>query len=314
MSVLILSTAANQHANAIQNALGSNGIDFLRFNFDPEINNSIGLSSENNGPVFINGRLIQPEEVSGIFLHHPFPQHLKYQGSDLLDSSLRAAGWRNALDWFEETFKNAIWINKPSHSRGSASILSQLNTASAQGMRVPRTLLTNDIELMRTFAVKNKKIILKCGALPGVNLEGYRLLTHLVNSSEITTQELEPSPCLFQEYIEKKFELRIHVIGDQIHACKIESQKSSHTQIDWRNYRISETPHFPFEVEESLAYACIAITKKLGLTVGILDIIITPEGEAVFLECNSQGHWLWIEELTKMPITQSIAKLLSKNN
>ena len=220
MSVIILSTTDNQRANSIQNEFENDGTTFLRFNFSSSHQAVIGFYSGNNGQVLINGNLIRSEEVSGIFVHHPFPPSFKFQGSDMIDSSLLASGWRNAMDWFEEVFNSAIWINKPSKSRIAASILLQLNVAESCGMSVPNTIFTNDFSLLKSFASRQRQIAIKSGPLLGVNLEGHRLLTNVVDVGEIREEQLAASPCLFQEYIEKAFELRIHVVGDTVLACR----------------------------------------------------------------------------------------------
>ena len=54
--------------------------------------------------------------------------------------------------------------------------------------------------------------------------------------------------------------------------------------------------------------------KHLNIPFGAFDFILTPENEFVFLECNPNGQWLWIEELTGMTISQSIANWLEKIN
>jgi len=37
---------------------------------------------------------------------------------------------------------------------------------------------------------------------------------------------------------------------------------------------------------------------------------VSHEGEHVFFECNPNGQWLWIEELTGAQIGKAIAELL----
>jgi hypothetical protein len=37
---------------------------------------------------------------------------------------------------------------------------------------------------------------------------------------------------------------------------------------------------------------------------------VTPSGEWYFLEVNSMGQWLWIEDLTGLPITATLADSL----
>ncbi len=44
--------------------------------------------------------------------------------------------------------------------------------------------------------------------------------------------------------------------------------------------------------------------------VATLDIIVTPDDEYVFLECNADGAWLGVEERTGMKISAAVAELL----
>jgi D-alanine-D-alanine ligase-like ATP-grasp enzyme len=50
--------------------------------------------------------------------------------------------------------------------------------------------------------------------------------------------------------------------------------------------------------------------KHLGLNFGCFDFIYTPLCEYVFLECNPNGQWLWIEHETGMKISDAIAEAL----
>jgi glutathione synthase/RimK-type ligase-like ATP-grasp enzyme len=49
----------------------------------------------------------------------------------------------------------------------------------------------------------------------------------------------------------------------------------------------------------------------LNLEIGGIDLIVTPEGETVFLEINAAGQWKWIEDATELPIASAIARRLS---
>jgi len=53
------------------------------------------------------------------------------------------------------------------------------------------------------------------------------------------------------------------------------------------------------------------LVEKLGLVFGCIDMIVTPRGEFIFLEINPNGQWLWIEELTGLPISEAIANTLA---
>lgn len=312
MSVLVISTSQNDHAAAVQAAVERRGIEVVRLNMDSltGANAQVSFFSPSSNGISIAGKHIRPDSVTGVFVHHPHITINQSLGLDDLDRGLAESGWRNALDWILQVFAYANWINRPDVSRSSSGPCLQLSVASKHGLRVPDTCFTNNAETLRKFASRHSSILLKSGPLLGVRLREHRLLSNLIDVNTIEPDALASSPCYFQEYIDKDYELRLHVFSDTILSCRIESQKCKATQVDWRNYQISDTPHFSTEISTSLSDSCRQILASLGLTYGIMDLIVTPEGEAVFLECNSQGHWLWIEELTGLPITESVVKHL----
>jgi len=314
MAVLIISTGANTHANAVERNLLLRGCDVSRLNMDSVTSDSylLTLRGDHTCTLPIQQHSLQGSKVRAVFVHHATVGPFSSIAYDDLDWQLHASAWRNAIDWLEHSLDTAIWFNGPQHSRAAASPARQLHIAKLNGLRVPETIFTNDIEEARALAGRHTRIVVKSGPLLGVRLDGQRLLTQLVDAETLRNEDLYSSPCLFQEYIEKEYELRLHVIGETVLACKIESQQANATKIDWRNYAISQTPHTMTNISANLSEQCVRIVKHLGLTFGIIDIIVTPQEESVFLECNSQGHWLWIEELTGLPITKTLCDSLDR--
>ena len=51
---------------------------------------------------------------------------------------------------------------------------------------------------------------------------------------------------------------------------------------------------------------------QLGLNYGAIDLIVTPEGEHIFLEINAGGQYEWLESETKLPFSAIIAETLVK--
>ena len=103
------------------------------------------------------------------------------------------------------------------------------------------------------------------------------------------------APGFFQEYIPKRVELRVTVIGDEIFTAELHSQVHEQTRYDWRHYEV-EVPmdehHLPVEIAEH----CLALTKAYGLHFSTSDLIVTPEGRYVFLEMNPNGQFLWVQD------------------
>ena len=119
---------------------------------------------------------------------------------------------------------------------------------------------------------------------------------------------------MFQEYIPKKTEFRVTIIGNKIHSAEIHSQQSSKTKYDWRNYDdFSKTPYIKSELPNEISTKLFKTMKKFNLNFGACDLIKTPEDEFVFLEINPNGRWWWIQELTGMNIASDIAKYLASN-
>jgi glutathione synthase/RimK-type ligase-like ATP-grasp enzyme len=54
----------------------------------------------------------------------------------------------------------------------------------------------------------------------------------------------------------------------------------------------------------------VSLVKRLGLCYGTIDLVLTPDDRYVFLEINPNGQFLWIEQLTGLPISDAICDLL----
>jgi len=125
-------------------------------------------------------------------------------------------------------------------------------------------------------------------------------------------QGLPACPMIFQEYIEKKYEYRVTVVGREVYACRIDSQAAGgETAIDWRRYNIPTTPHFVADLDQELQAKLVRLVHDLGLTFGAVDLVENPDGEFFFLEVNGMGQWLWIEDLTELPISMAVARHLA---
>lgn len=296
MRILILSRSNNVHADAVETHCRDYS-RVVRINFDFEMR-------AKQFPEITCGKNTLSQIYDAVFVHHPRVSYNDEWFTDEIERKLFVASWNNVKNWMEEQSPNALWVNLPSMSERSKNILGQLHIARSLGFRIPETIFTNQLKELRNFADRDI-IVIKQGNL-GVHIEGKCILTSVVDVDGISAEMLHGCPCFFQKYIPKQFELRVHVIKDTVLTCKIHSQACKNTKIDWRNYDLSNTPHEIYELEDAVRNKCIALVKKLSLAFGVIDIIVTPSGEYVFLECNAQGHWIWIENLTGLPVTETL--------
>ena len=115
-----------------------------------------------------------------------------------------------------------------------------------------------------------------------------------------------------QKYIEKKLEFRVTVVGQDIFTCAIHSQDSERTKEDWRRYDFENVKHESYDLPENVKSSLLRFMQLCHLTFGAIDMILTPEGDYVFLEVNPSGQYIWIENLAKLPISRSIAENLTR--
>ena len=81
-------------------------------------------------------------------------------------------------------------------------------------------------------------------------------------------------------------------------------------KIDWRQGYDYGLKHEAFDLPDGIQAFCRKFLERMHLNFGCFDFIVTPQGGYVFLECNPNGQWLWIEEATGMRISETIAEAL----
>jgi glutathione synthase/RimK-type ligase-like ATP-grasp enzyme len=194
----------------------------------------------------------------------------------------------------------------------------QLTLAVELGFAIPPTLITSDPEELLDFYRRHDgKLIdkLPSTVLPASQLTGFELMryTQPVTSRDIGyARRVRHSPVLFQKNVAKKFELRITVVEDQVLAAEIHSQATRRTQLDWRHYDWDHTPYRAHALPDAIRTRCLELTRRLGLRFGAIDMIVTPEGDYVFLEINPNGQWRWIEDQAGLPISDALCDALSR--
>lgn len=63
---------------------------------------------------------------------------------------------------------------------------------------------------------------------------------------------------------------------------------------------------------EGIDERCVQYLGQMGLGFGAFDFIERPDGEVVFLECNPNGQYGWLEEALEIPVSAAIANELVK--
>ncbi len=215
--------------------------------------------------------------------------------------------WQEALGGLWQLI-DAPWMNPPARDEVAARKALQLRIAAELGLRTPRTLITSSPDEARRFV----------GAQgPGGAVFKTFSCTHaiwretrLVRASELEMLDhVRLAPVIFQEYVRAEADLRVTIVGEEIFAAAIHAQDSDYP-VDFRmslGQARTEATTLPPRVAKRL----IALMRRLGLVYGAIDLRRTPEGDHVFLEINTAGEFLFVEERTGQPISGAVAQWLA---
>ena len=315
-TILILTNEDDAHADSMVQILSGRGADFVRF--DPVHfpgNATISVSWEEDRWAYIlssDHKTFDLSQITSIWLRRPTrwqPLHIADRGTGNFIEAER----RHAIDALWQSV-DCFWVNNPAANRLAGLKPYHLAVASEFGLSVPRTLISNDpSHVMRFYSDCGGKIVYK--TLSGTDdlYLDRSVFTSLVSSAHLgDIDRVATAPCTFQEYVPKSFEVRTTVIGNQTFSAAIFSQEFEITKHDWRKGQDLplryEPYHLPLEIEAML----LKLVSALDLAFGTIDMIVTPEGDHVFLEINPNGQFGFIEYETGLPIFSALADLLMK--
>jgi len=264
-----------------------------------------------------SGRTVDLQKVCCVWHRKPDPVNLSHLALDEGSHDYVEAEFNEILHGAYAMLRHAHWINDPFQTRIAHRKLLQLQVATRLGFKTPQTLVTNDAATALRFAdeIGGDLAIKSLGALNVTqDVDGqtrqFGIFTRRICRAELEEfrDKVRHLPTQFQEFVEKRHELRITCVGKQVFACRIEPRPGQITDEDCR-FDIQSLNHVACECPE-LHERLHAYMVAFGLNFGCFDIAITKTGEAVFFECNPNGQWLWVENLTGLPIGKAIAEKL----
>lgn len=321
--ILVITSKKDSHVGAVSHHFENAGVPWVRLNTEDFATNvELTVSpADGTGTLLVrdSGRTVKIEEVRAVWFRKPESASVSHFTG--LESG--------ALDYVDAEFGETLlglysllnhvpWINDPFSTRIAHRKMLQLRTAARIGFATPRTIITNNPETALAFAegLPGEVAIKSLGAItvtePPVDGEAiqYGLFTRKVSLEELKSvkDSIRHVPTVFQEFLEKRYELRITCVGARCFACRIESRSNDLTADDYRfdTKGLVHTPQDCPELEDKLQ----AYMRAFGLNFGCFDILVTKAGEPTFLEMNPNGQWAWVENLTGLPIADAIAQQL----
>jgi hypothetical protein len=309
--ILVISSIADGHAREVLAALAKKGgaatlLDLACFPVQFKL--TVGFEAE-GGPAV---RFDLPEQSLDLAGRHvvwwrrpqPLGLHAELRGQQHQQFALSEA--HSALSGLWQLL-DAYWINQPTRDEVASCKLYQLQVAREIGLRIPHTCVTNDPDVAARFIARRGAEHTVCKAFSGTE-QAWRE-TRLVGQRELEVLDhVRFAPVIFQEYIPADADLRITVVGDQLFSAAIYSQETEYP-VDFR-MAMDQARIEAFALPPLVTVQLHALMARLGLVYGAIDMRRTPQGDYVFLETNSAGQWLFIEQRTAQPITEALATLM----
>src|SRR5215212_3318980 len=219
-----------------------------------------------------------------------------------------------ALEGFLDAFHDARWVNDLELQRAAENKQRQLRLAARAGLRVPRTLVTNDAAAARQFFAETEgQTVAKLLRPIAVSMDAVKpfVYTNRVSEEDLAGAEaLRHSPMVFQELIPKACELRVAFVAGETFAGALDASGTSRGHTDWRRVAPDECRWQKVQLPTEVASGLQSLMSELGLVFGAVDFICTPSGEYVFLEVNPGGEWGMLERNLCLPISEAIAEAL----
>ena len=314
--ILILTEPGDLHADRVGQRLHDRSAPFVRFNpadFPRYAALSVHFSGEGRNRYVLqaHGESVELTTLKAVWYRRP---RAPIAHDCLTDATTRTAVQQECDSFLYDIWSSigGMWVPGPPFVLRRWRKVAQLGLAQELGFETPPTLVTNSPdELIVFYQQHGGNIVSKRVGSSFLSTETspfYRY-TDVVSKRDIG-YAIRFSPMIFQAYVPKKLELRITVVGSEVYAAEIHSQETNHTRYDWRRFDHYHTLYLPHELPPSIGQRCVELLRRMGLTFGAIDMILTPDGRYVFIEINANGQYLWIEYATGLPISDALCELL----
>jgi ATP-GRASP peptide maturase of grasp-with-spasm system len=167
--------------------------------------------------------------------------------------------------------------------------------AALLGLEVPDSLITRSKAEFLQFHQKTGSCIVKAldraGFRIGVDL-GLGNTTHLLDENDISSMPDTFNYTLFQQFIDKEYDLRVFYLEGKFYSTAILSQINPQTRIDFRNYDTKRPNRIvPYQLPSGLEVKLDLLMKALNLKSGSIDLVKDSNQKYFFLEINPIGQY-----------------------
>jgi glutathione synthase/RimK-type ligase-like ATP-grasp enzyme len=279
MSIVIFGETDDFHVNAVAECLSDDVIIID----DEALTTDISIAADIHGrpDVYLGDLLLKPTSIYWRNLNlYPFGT----KEDDEINNKLAAA------KLFTQAFADAAWLNPVIPFTQHFTKIDQYRMANTL---MPPTLMTNNYDRAEAFIAEHGDVAVK-------PIAGGEYIERITSLDELP-EWVDGQPVCYQKFIVGT-NVRTFVIGEEVYTADITT--------DYDDFRVDEDfIYTPTESSPALRKRALDITRRLGYKWTAIDWIRT-EDELYFLEANFSPMFLYFEEQTEFPISQSLASKL----
>ena len=214
--------------------------------------------------------------------------------------------------YLSSLFENSV-ISLGHFESNNINKLTALILANKNGIKTPLSFVTDNKDDLMQWVKKNNIEIITKGVSSSLKIQDSNLSSY---TEELSLSRINNLPTkfflsMFQEKIDKKYEVRTFFLNDKCYSMAIFSQLDNQTSVDFRRYntkRPNRKIRFKHTKEEESKI--ISLMKSLNLNTGSLDFIVDCDNSLVFLEVNPQGQYSMTSEPCNYNLDRKIAEFL----
>ena len=192
--------------------------------------------------------------------------------------------------------------------------LEVLSRADRIGLKVPKSYIVSSKQKLEIILKHTQELIVKPmyeGAYEIKDEHMYISYTSLIDHSALPSIPAHFPPALFQEKISKLYELRVIILKDKCYTIALFTQAMNTSLIDGRKCKQEELRMAPYELPDEVSTKLIQLMNEYKLVYGAIDLIVSPNGDYIFLEINPVGQFTAYGQMCNYGLDLKMAELLS---
>lgn len=316
--ILIITNKSDYTADFLIKRLYKRNIKFIRINtetFPQQIHGTISIQNNKNEIMLKSTSWeIITDYISGIWYRRPIKPSISNLAKKDKEFAERESSEFLLNVW--HLLYDKLWINNPTSLIRAERKLIQLKIACEVRLTIPDTLVSNCSKDISNFIKNyNNDVIVKPISHGDYDNGKSAIFTNFIGNIDYTlsNKSIELAPFMVQNRIHKKADIRVSVFGDALFAFKLMA-KNNKEILDWRKLNPDQIDYQLIEPPSDIAKKIKTMVKKLSLNFCVFDFALTYSDNWVFLEINPNGQWAWLEQMTKVIMSDYLIDLLIAEN